>query len=1075
MSSAPLVRILRPAASALLVLVLLAAVAIAQDDAAKQKEQAAQRDFNATAALQNGGLYARAAGKWEEFLSRYPDDERVGKVHYYLGICRLYSKQYDKAAERFRLVLTKYPKLEQIDGARYNLGMALFRKASDAKQAGQFKAAAAALGDVPAKHADSKYAPRALYFQGESLYAAGDADAALEAYKKLIQTYPKDAFVGDAYYALGVTQQELQQYDAAAATFSAFLNSAALADHRHAREISLRLAMTLYDQKKYDEAESRFAKVAELPDFEHADFALLRRAQCLVEMEKPADAAKLLAEFSKRYPESAYKSAALLTQGRCHFLSEKFEDAVGPLREAAKAEQPDQAAEATYWLGRTHLEQQQPEQALQLLEPALQKFSQTEFGPYLEFARIDALFEIDQRRAETVALYEKFIQQHGDHELMPEARYMASFASLGLDDFARARQHAETFLADEALAQHALAPAVLYVAGESHLLADENDAGADVSKALAHYERLANEFPEDERTERARVRIGWCLYRQEKYADAVGRLSQALGKTKTPSLAAEAQLLIGRSHSAAGREKEAVAAFDAALAADPKWPRTDEVLLAAALSLRTLDDLDAAAARLERLNNQFKSSSYRAQALFELGDIAARRKQHDEAVKQFNQVLAEFADSEFAPPAAYGAAAALFAQEKYKPAVDSLQRLFDGKPTAELAGRGRYLRGLCRQRLQEYAPAIADFEAFLGADPPPAEEIDARYAMALCNVGLKKNKEAADQLAAIIKEKPDYAHADKVYYEMGHALLAADEAEQAAAAFTALTEKTPDSPHVAEAYFHVGRHYETAVAEAGEQAAGALLKQATDAYTAGLDKADQPQLREKLQYKIGELLYRRDAFDAAATRLLAQIKEFPQGELYGPGAFLAAECLFRQDQFDKARPLYEDVAGRKVEKYHAQALYRAGACAAAVKNWRVSQQHYTGLLNQFPKFEQAAEARYGLGWAIQNQGRLAEAAEQYRQIASQPTSEAAAKANFMLGEIAFGQEKYEDAVEQFLKTAVGYPYKQWQALAYYEAGRCWIELGNKEQAIKSLKTVVEKYPDHEKAKSAAALLADLQK
>jgi TolA-binding protein len=54
------------------------------------QNQAAIRIFNATAALQNSGFHERAATKWQDFLTKYPTDERIDRVTYYLGVCQLH-------------------------------------------------------------------------------------------------------------------------------------------------------------------------------------------------------------------------------------------------------------------------------------------------------------------------------------------------------------------------------------------------------------------------------------------------------------------------------------------------------------------------------------------------------------------------------------------------------------------------------------------------------------------------------------------------------------------------------------------------------------------------------------------------------------------------------------------------------------------------------------------------------------------------------------------------------------------------------------------------------------------------
>jgi TolA-binding protein len=111
---------------------------------------------------------------------------------------------------------------------------------------------------------------------------------------------------------------------------------------------------------------------------------------------------------------------------------------------------------------------------------------------------------------------------------------------------------------------------------------------------------------------------------------------------------------------------------------------------------------------------------------------------------------------------------------------------------------------------------------------------------------------------------------------------------------------------------------------------------------------------------------------------------------------------------------------------------------------------------------------------MQSQGRLAEARAIQEQLAKTAEAQTAVKARFMLGEIAFAQHKFEDAVEQYLGVTTGYPFKHWQGLAQFEIGRCFLSLGKRQQAIDAFRTVVEKYPDHPRAQDAGKMLAELK-
>jgi cellulose synthase operon protein C len=404
-----------------------------------------------------------------------------------------------------------------------------------------------------------------------------------------------------------------------------------------------------------------------------------------------------------------------------------------------------------------------------------------------------------------------------------------------------------------------------------------------------------------------------------------------------------------------------------------------------------------------------------------------------------------------------------FAKKDYARTVQAMTKHVDSYPAGGLAARARYTRGLAHQQLGQFDPAAADLTAFLAAKPPVKDALDARYALALCQSALKRHEEAAGTLATLLKEKPDYERADQVYYEMGHCLLLAKKDKEAADAFRLLTTKAPDSPLAAESWFRVGEFHENAK----------QLPEAALAYAAALEKAKPGGavgLREKLHYRLGWVRYQREQYAE-----VAQLKEQPQGELAADATYLAADCLFRQDQFAEARPMFERLIQTKDKKYHDRSLYRYGACLAGLKDWPASQKCYEDLIRQFPDFKLIQEARYGLGWALQNQDKLDEARAIYEQITKATNTETAAKSRFMIGECFFRQKKYQDAVEHFLETTIAYPYEEWRALGHFEAGRCFIALKEPAKALNELETVVKKFPKHTRAKDAANLIADLKK
>src|SRR5262249_56068704 len=117
---------------------------------------------------------------------------------------------------------------------------------------------------------------------------------------------------------------------------------------------------------------------------------------------------------------------------------------------------------------------------------------------------------------------------------------------------------------------------------------------------------------------------------------------------------------------------------------------------------------------------------------------------------------------------------------------------------------------------------------------------------------------------------------------------------------------------------------------------------------------------EKVEEKGGWGGYQRERFGEAARVLLDQLKERPQGELAADATYLAGDCLFRQDRFTEARPLFERLIQSRDKKYLDRSLYRCGSCLAGLKEGGASQKGFEEVIRQFPMFPLLQGARYGL-------------------------------------------------------------------------------------------------------------------
>ncbi len=1018
---------------------------------AEDTEQAT-RQFAVAVGFQNQKIYDSAIEEWQTFLKKHPQDSRVGKATNYLGTCQLQAKQFPAAIATFETVISKYPTLDSLDQAVLNLGTAQYAIAQESKTSADYDKAEKSFAKLVKDFPKSEFVARALYFRGESFYQQKKLAEATESYSQVMKSFPKNELAPDALYALGICQESMQQPDAAQATFAAFLDQ--FAKHPLVTEVRMRQAELLFTAGKFEPAQALFAKVSGEKEFALADTAMLRQARCLYELKKFDEAASLYWNVPRQFAKSKHYDTAVLAGAKCYYLLGKYAQARSGLENVAKRDVPE-AAEASQWIARSLLKEKDPQKALAVLDAAIAKHPNSPSFPQLVLARVDALYDLPDRRAETVALYSEFAQKYPKEALAPQAQYMATLTSLETDNNAAAKTNSDAFA--RLFPNDKLLPDVKFIAAEARLLLREF---GDAEKFYREFLLLA---PSHANAPQARVRLGLALQLAGKNAEARKELEATFADLKDPALKSESLAIVGRCFIAEEQLDKAAAAFEQSLQAKPDREQSDQTLLAVADVYRRLNRPADAIAKLDQLKSQFPKSPLLEEATFRSGETSYAQGAFDKAITQYSQVVSKWPTGNFAPHSQYGLAWSFFKQNDFAKAVEAVSTLAERFPKSELATKGLYIRAMANFQLGQFAPAVADVKAFLASNPAQKDSLDAQYLLGLALAAQQQFAEASKTYAAIIATDGKYADADKVLYELGWAHQELGQPTESIAAFRRLATEFPESPLTPESLFRVGESFY----DAGNFAESAK------AYAEAQAKAGATELGEKAAHKLAWSLLKADKTSEASATFEAQLKAFPAGPLAGDAEFLRGECLYKQKQWQPAIDRYTAVIKAKHPTYQALAVYRSGECAAALEQWDTSLKFHQKVLAEFPDFELLPEARYGVGWALQQQGKLAEAMPFYEKVTEETDTETAAKARFMIGECCFAEKQHKEATKHFLKAAFAYGHKEWSAMAWFEAGRCFEVLRDIPQAKNCYQQMIEKFPDHAKVADAKKRLSEL--
>ncbi len=245
-----------------------------------------------------------------------------------------------------------------------------------------------------------------------------------------------------------------------------------------------------------------------------------------------------------------------------------------------------------------------------------------------------------------------------------------------------------------------------------------------------------------------------------------------------------------------------------------------------------------------------------------------------------------------------------------------------------------------------------------------------------------------------------------------------------------------------------------------------------------LDKEPGPELTEKVRLRLGVIHAAKGNLKGALAQFDA-VAQNPKSPLLGWAHFRAGETFLANQQYPDAikrlvlfrdAPPFQSVAGLS-----DRALLRLGQAYAFVKDWDASRQALDRLAGAFPNSPSLDEARYGIGWAWQQQNNFDQAVNSYAQVTARTATELAAKAQLQIGLCRLEQKRFIDAANAFLVVPFTYDYPELSAAAMLEAANAYTLANQKEQAVRILQRIVGDYPDTPFAEAAKERMEEKKK
>ena len=496
---------------------------------------------------------------------------------------------------------------------------------------------------------------------------------------------------------------------------------------------------------------------------------------------------------------------------------------------------------------------------------------------------------------------------------------------------------------------------------------------------------------------------------------------------------------------------------------------------------------DLAGPEYQKYLDDYPGRAGRANAYFSLAECNRNLNRASSARTNFQKVLNDYGDSEFAGPAAYALAEMAFTQKDYAVALPLFHRSAGKSKEPAVALSAHYFEARCLEALGRKEEAANIYVEVAEAGNPNPYREDARITAASILAGRGRKIDALKQYESLANEaqKPalkaesavrggmigldlvqaDKGKIDKAMADRAEALLRKGRALPEAGKFRAVAQAG-----LRRLQYQTGQYAQLLAEYKKEQG---NLPEAAQAEVLLLAANSERQLGHS---KEAETLYgqiikkypdREEAKDAAYQRLInvynfdpsaliSAVDNFlatnPTSERASQAKLLKAEALYKQQNCAEAVPIYEELRASQLSaKLRTEAAYKLGLCHVQAKNIPGIIEAFTYYMQTFPDDPQVPAALAQRALAYEQDKNYAAAVADLNTILTKYPKTHEREAALQLKALILGQqENTKGMMETFRQLLREFPKSSVAAQAQYYIGKAAFESKDYKTALTAL-------------------------
>lgn len=518
--------------------------------------------------------------------------------------------------------------------------------------------------------------------------------------------------------------------------------------------------------------------------------------------------------------------------------------------------------------------------------------------------------------------------------------------------------------------------------------------------------------------------------------------------------------------------------------ADTEAPDRRQLDYANALFSRKLYDL--AVPEYEKYLGQYPGVPGRASAYFYLAECYRALNKSASARTNFQSVLDNYSESEFAGPASYGVAEILFTQKDYAGALTLFHRAAAKSKEPALALSARYFEARCLENVDRKDEAQNVYQQVAEVKNPNPYRDDARLAAGTIALARGRKADAFRNYEALANETQKAALKAEATVRAGMVAVDLQQTEKGktdkmAEKALSLLQRGRSLPEagrwraVAEVgllrlqyqsgqYDKVLAEYKRAEKEIPEEVRAEMMlivgnsqrqlgqvKEADAVYKQIIAKYPDREEARDAQYQ--RLI---NFYNSNAPTLLAEVEEYlrsgPTPERADQAKLLKAEHYYKEQKFAEAAPIYAELRASHLSvKLRAEAAYKLGWCFVQLKDGPQVIDAFGYFVKGFPDSPQLSPALTQRALAFQESKNYTAALDDLNILLAKFPAAKEREAALQQKALILGQQDNSkgmaDAFRQLLKE---FPKSSVAAQANYYIGKAAFEAKDYKGALAPL-------------------------